>query len=246
MAPAKTNRTPSRPEDAKVLEGDEDDGTEKEDYEIEAILEAKRGHFRKHPQKLGFYVQWKGYDKSQNSWVMEDDANAPELIKAFMAKCGEKLPRKAAGEPVSEGGARMSSAAYALDAEASSSASGTKKRGRKSSGKVAGRQEDPDERPTKKLRENSTLASLSTPANKPTENIVIGDMSQHMHKATWEHLIKIIDTVDHVDEHLVIYFTLHTGEHMKADSEVCHEKFPKKLLEFYEGNLRWKESIEMV
>ncbi|KAJ7884395.1 hypothetical protein B0H14DRAFT_2700743, partial [Mycena olivaceomarginata] len=237
MAPAKTKKTPSRPKDAELLESDEDDDSEKEDHEIEAILEAKRGHFKKHPQKLWYYVKWKGYDETQNK-------NAPELIKAFRAERDEKKSlRKAAGKPALKGGARMSLAAYDLDAEASPSASAAKKRGRKSSVKTADKEEDLDERPTKKPRENKTLASASTTANEPTENIAIGDMS---HTPTWEHLIKSINSVERVDEHLVIHFTLHTGEHVKEDSELCHEKFPKKLLQFYEGNLRWKESIEMV
>ncbi|KAJ7701288.1 hypothetical protein B0H14DRAFT_3032509 [Mycena olivaceomarginata] len=245
---AKTKKSPSRSKDAEVVDSDEDDESEKEDYEIEAILEAKKGQFKKNPQNLGYYVKWKGYDETHNSWVMEDDANAPELIKAFRAACDKKnkSPRKAAGEPASKRGARISLAAYDLDAEASPSASAAKKRARKSSVKAADKEEDPDERPTKKPRENNTLRSASTTANEPTENIEIGDMLQHMHTPTWEHLIKIIDTVDQVDKQLVILFTLQTGEHMKADSEVCHEKFPKKLLRFYEGNLRWKESIEMV
>ncbi|KAJ7883872.1 hypothetical protein B0H14DRAFT_2701210 [Mycena olivaceomarginata] len=221
MAPAKTKKTPSRPKDAELLESDEDDDSEKEDHEIEAILEAKKGPFQE------------GYDETQNS-----------LIKAFRAERDEKKSlRKAAGKPALKGGARMSLAAYDLDAEASPSASAAKKRGRKSSVKTADKEEDLDERPTKKPRENKTLASASTTANEPTENIAIGDMS---HTPTWEHLIKSINSVERVDEHLVIHFTLHTGEHVKEDSELCHEKFPKKLLQFYEGNLRWKESIEMV
>ncbi|KAJ7933522.1 hypothetical protein B0H13DRAFT_1700873 [Mycena leptocephala] len=245
---AKTKISPSRSKDAEVVDSDKDDESEKEDYEIEAILEAKKGQFKKNPQKLGYYVKWKGYDETQNSWVMEDDANAPELIKAFMAQCDEKKksPRKAVGEPTSKRGARVSLAAYELDAEASPSASAAKKRGRKSSVKAADKEEDPDERLTKKPRENNTLASASTMANEPTDNIEIGDMLQHMHTPTWEHLVKIINTVERVDKQLVVHFMLHTGEHVKEDSEVCHEKFPKKLLQFYEGKLRWKESIEMV
>ncbi|KAJ7884381.1 hypothetical protein B0H14DRAFT_2564433 [Mycena olivaceomarginata] len=46
-----------------------------------------------------------------------------------------------------------------------------------------------------------------------------------------------IAAVSHVDKkRLVVHFMLHTGAHVKEDSE---------LLQFYEGNLRWKESIEM-
>ncbi|KAJ7898878.1 hypothetical protein B0H14DRAFT_2494369 [Mycena olivaceomarginata] len=236
---AKTKKQPSRPKHADIVDGDENDESEKEDYEIEAILEAKKGHFK----KVGYYVRWKGYNAEHDSWVTEDDANAPELIKAFWAE--KKSPSKAAGEPAANGGARMSVAASDLGAEASSSASTAKKRGRKSSVKAADKEED-HERPTKKPRENNALASASTTANEPNENIEIGDMSQHMHTPTWEHLIKIINTVERVDKQLVIHFMLHTGEHVKEDSEVCHEKFPKKLLQFYEGKLRWQESIEMV
>jgi hypothetical protein len=44
---AKTKKSPSRSKDAEVVDSDEDDESEKEDYEIEAILEAKKGQFKK-------------------------------------------------------------------------------------------------------------------------------------------------------------------------------------------------------
>ncbi|KAJ7868953.1 hypothetical protein B0H14DRAFT_3440979 [Mycena olivaceomarginata] len=72
MPPAKTKETPSRAKNAEVVDSDEDDESEKEDCEIEAILEAKKGQF-KNPQKLGYYVKWKGYDDTHNSWVMEHE-----------------------------------------------------------------------------------------------------------------------------------------------------------------------------
>ncbi|KAJ7801278.1 hypothetical protein B0H14DRAFT_3885203 [Mycena olivaceomarginata] len=163
------------------------------------------------PQKLGYYVKWKGYDDTHNTWVTEHDANAPELIKAFWAKSDEKekSSRKPAWEPAPKGGSI-----------AAGGESATKKRSRKGSVKAPDKDEAPDERPTKKPRENKTLASASTTANESTENIVIGDMSQHMDAQSWEHPIKMIDTVERVDKRL--------------------------LLQFYEGKLRWKESIEMV
>jgi hypothetical protein len=134
--------------------------------------------------------------------------NAPELIKAFRAECEEKKksPSKAAGEPASTGGARMSLAVYDLDAEASLSASTAKKRRRKSSVKAVDKEEG-HVRPTKKPRENNALAS----ANEPTENIEIGDMAQHTDTPTWEHLIKIINTVERVDKQLIIHFMLYVS-----------------------------------
>jgi hypothetical protein len=47
MAPTKTKKSPFRPKVAEVVDSEEDDDSEKEDYEIEAILEAKRGQFKK-------------------------------------------------------------------------------------------------------------------------------------------------------------------------------------------------------
>ncbi|KAJ7708911.1 hypothetical protein B0H17DRAFT_1155966 [Mycena rosella] len=249
-------KSPSKAKDVEEVADSEaqseaDDGEEEEEeYEIEAILSAKKGQFEKN--KIGYYVKWKGYDDEHNSWVMEDDANAPELIKAYWEKDKKKSPKKAP-EPASKRTARKSVAAEDNDSDAGASAPAAKKRGRKSSVKAADKEGDPDERPAKKPRktgEKKTLASASASggaaasANEAPENIEIGDMSQHMHAPTWEHLIKMIDTVERVEEQLVVYFTLNTNEHVKEDSEVCHEKFPKKLLQFYEKNLRWKESSD--
>ncbi|KAJ7787704.1 hypothetical protein B0H14DRAFT_2629070 [Mycena olivaceomarginata] len=202
---AKTKKSLSRSKDAEVVDSDEDDKSEKEDYEIEAILEAKKGQFKKNPQKLGYYVKWKGYDETHNSWVLEDDANAPELIKAFRAECDKKKksPRKAAGEPASKRGARMHPRPRPPREEARAQVIGQGGQQRGGPRRAARR---------RKPRENNILGSASTTANEPTENIEIGDMSQqHMHTPTWEHLIKIIDTVDQVDKHLVIHFTLYVS-----------------------------------
>ncbi|KAJ7653023.1 hypothetical protein B0H17DRAFT_852994, partial [Mycena rosella] len=151
--------------------------------------------------------------------------NAPELIKVYWDKDKKNSPKKAP-EPASKRTARKSVAAEDNDSDAGASASAAKKRGRKSSVKAADKEDDPDERPVKKPRKTGEKKTLAS----------IGDMSEHMHAPTWEHLI-MIDTVERVEEQLVVYFTLC---HVKEDSEVCHETFPKKLFQFYEKNLRWK------
>ena len=38
------------------------------------------------PEKVLYLVRWKGYPDSFNTWVKEEDMNAPELIKDFNNK----------------------------------------------------------------------------------------------------------------------------------------------------------------
>ncbi|KAG6884184.1 hypothetical protein C0993_000559 [Termitomyces sp. T159_Od127] len=55
---------------------------EEEEYEIEEILNAKKGYFP--DGRMGYFVKWKGFNSSENSWVDEHDAgNAKALIEEF-------------------------------------------------------------------------------------------------------------------------------------------------------------------
>ncbi|KAG8930016.1 hypothetical protein FRC00_001327 [Tulasnella sp. 408] len=57
-------------------EVDEDEGgDEEEEYEIEEILDCKKGMFA--PNRWAFYVSWKGYGPDDNSWVDEPDLYVP-------------------------------------------------------------------------------------------------------------------------------------------------------------------------
>ena len=56
-----------------VIEGEEE-------YEVEAILDARR---HRRGRKLQYLVHWKGYPNSDNSWVDHGDLNAPELLKEY-------------------------------------------------------------------------------------------------------------------------------------------------------------------
>jgi len=80
-------------------QSEEEDG---EVYEIEAILDAKRGATG--TARIGYLVRWKGYPDDENSWVDEEDAvGAKELIKEFWGrqqkKKGDKIGRKSDPKP---------------------------------------------------------------------------------------------------------------------------------------------------
>ncbi|KAF8127767.1 hypothetical protein K438DRAFT_1486439, partial [Mycena galopus ATCC 62051] len=235
----KSKKPESEVEDSEAPQSggeDEEDGDE-EEYEIEAILDAKKGQFGKN--KMGYFVKWKGYGPEHNSWVAEDDAGYANLFlrdffflspSDFLKKSPKKAlepkrSRKSMGDDLSDAGG---------------SASAVKKRGRKSvSEKPADKEED--ERPTKKPRktaEKKTDAHKTTSAE-PLPDEEVGTMKEHMQAPTWDQLIKKIDTVERIDDTLFVYFTLNGGERIREDSKICADKFPKMLIEFYESNLRW-------
>ncbi|KAJ6580952.1 hypothetical protein B0H19DRAFT_1017470 [Mycena capillaripes] len=238
-SPSKPKKEESEVEDSEPqsgAEGGDDEDGEEEEYEIEAILNAKRGHFPKN--QTGYFVKWKGYSAKHNSWVAEEDAgNADELIKAYWADHDKK---KKAAETASK---RSRKSMGDEGSDAGGSASVAKKRGRKSvSEKPAN---DDDDRPAKKPRKTSekkTTGARHSASEEPLPEEEVGTMAQHMHAPTWDQLIKHIDTVERVDDTLYVYFTLHGGERIREDSKICADKFPKMLINFYESNLRWKEA----
>ena len=56
-------------------------GLGEDNYVVEAILDMKP---KKGRGKKRYLVKWMGYDDKYNSWVDEDDMNAPQLIEDFM------------------------------------------------------------------------------------------------------------------------------------------------------------------
>ena len=49
-----------------------------ERYEVEEVIDS-----RIYRKKLQYLVRWRGYGHEENSWLMEGDIDAPELIAKF-------------------------------------------------------------------------------------------------------------------------------------------------------------------
>ncbi|KAF6753088.1 hypothetical protein DFP72DRAFT_1171248 [Ephemerocybe angulata] len=220
------------------VESDEEGG---EEYEIEAILDAKRGVFEE--GSVGYLVKWKGYPSGENSWVKDTDiGGAGDLVDAFW----KQHPRKSNMlSSASKKKGRQSTAG----ASASAAETG-KKRGRKSTTKMD--TEDEDEAPStsraaKKLKNNGASASTGIRTQSPEIGAHHGNMDQYRHLKSWEDLVKTVDTVERSeeDQELYVYFTLYDGGvQVKELSNECRTRFPQKLLEFYESNLRWKATTD--
>ncbi|KAF8489877.1 hypothetical protein F5888DRAFT_1743852 [Russula emetica] len=228
-------------------ESEEEDG---EVYEIESILDAKRGATGS--ARIGYLVKWHGYPDEENSWVDEQDAvGAQELIKEFWArqkKKGDKMGRKS--DPKPKGGTRRP---VAISVENTPEpAQATKKRGRTRTRAVsdAGDEEEDTRSKKKGRKSNGTIrkaspspASSSDRDSPAVELLEPSTIKKWRSLPSWEEHVETIDTVERIgNDDLLIYFKL-KGEKTacKEHSHVCADKFPKKLLKFYETNLKWKE-----
>jgi len=221
-------------------DGEEDE----EEYEIEAILDAKKGAFSQ--GRTGYFVKWKGYGEAENSWVDEKDAgNATDLIDEYWRKVKkEKQSGRKSLDPKPK--TRRKSAPTVR--EDTSEVSQAKKRGRpaaKANKELA--ESEGDEAPVSKKSRKSNGLKAATKAQQDDreETPPVGNMERFMSIPSWDNMIDTVDTVERDGDELMVYFTLKKDkEHVATTSKVCHEKFPGKMLEFYESNLRWKTEDE--
>ncbi|KAF8903518.1 hypothetical protein CPB84DRAFT_1902908 [Gymnopilus junonius] len=224
---------------------------EEEEYEIEEVLDAKRGFFP--DGRMGYFVKWKGYGPEDNSWVDEQDAeNAQELVNEFWKKNPQKKKAiTAARKSVDKKSPKKPRKSTVADDTSEAGEASTKKRGRKSlSHKVESDDEmdvDEEEKPAKKAKKESTQPSKTNARKLKTdspeeEEVHLGTMKRYMNLPSWEGLVKTIDTVERADDDaLKIFFTLNNGERVTETAAICKQRFPQKLLEFYETNLKWRQ-----
>src|SRR6267154_502802 len=57
-----------------------------EEYEVESIRDIRH---KGCSQKREYLMHWRGYPASDDSWVSQDDLNAPELLKEFQTQSAE-------------------------------------------------------------------------------------------------------------------------------------------------------------
>ncbi|EAU90049.2 hypothetical protein CC1G_08322 [Coprinopsis cinerea okayama7 len=240
--PAKRSRSPSSDDDVPKNKDSapESEEEEEEEYEIEEILDAQRGRFP--GGRLAYFVRWKGYGPEDDSWVDEKDAgNAQELIDNFWKKKNKHDELRAQKEAKSAKKARQSTASASVRKSGSTATSrGTKSARSHEDDMDVDRDEDspPASKRVKRAPKTTGRSVSETPEPQAPEFKSMD--ASYMKVADWEPLVKQIDTVERVDDDLIVYFTLKSGEQVRESSKVCRKRFPQKLIDFYERNLRWK------
>jgi len=175
---------------------------------------------------MAYFVKWRGYLESENSWVREADApyvspsvchwlgahdsdlcrNADELISKFLdeKRAREKAAKKAATKP------RKSTEPPKKE---------PKKRGRVSlKSKVDSDEEEPERSPVRPSAKKQKKEKAPTSTRKRVERTPEEDgldpaefssMNKYMHVDSWEEFIDKIDTIERDEEgNLFIYGTL--------------------------------------
>ncbi|KAI0316771.1 hypothetical protein OF83DRAFT_1172581 [Amylostereum chailletii] len=225
---------------------------DEQEYEIEAIIKASLSVF---PEgKLGYFVKWKDFGEGDNSWVCEEDAEgAHDLIHEFWKKHPNKMREKSAiGRKVAKEVEKKESAS------ASASASASKRRPRATAKYETDGEEEQEESKTKKRPRKSNGSAAPAKKSKTRTPSVdeeeVTEINNYFHPIvekkykelpSWENLVTRIDTVERSakDDSLYVYFQMKSQPHPCVEkSEVAMDKFPRKLIQFYEGNLRWKSS----
>ncbi|KAG1898583.1 uncharacterized protein F5891DRAFT_1042621 [Suillus fuscotomentosus] len=235
----------SENDETPAEEGNEED----EEYEIEEVMESQKGYFG--DGKFGYFVKWKGYSPEDNSWVHEDDAvNAQDLITKYWEnkrKASKGGPRKS----MDTGKPKTSRKSTVIE-EPREPTPPAKKRSRPKKADQEERSEkaqeatsDDDEARAKKKPRKSQGASAKKVTKQVAEDeevVTFGSMKKHMTIASWENLVETIDTIERGDEgDLYVYFKIkHSDVRMREVSRLCAQKFPQKLIKFYESNLRWR------
>jgi len=224
----------------EVKSQNEEDGVE-EEYEIEAILKVRRNMFG---TRMGYFVKWKGYPPSENSWVDEMDAGgADELIREYWATNSSKSSKAAKsrsnGSPNGKGTASRGRPRKSDVAPTSRAA--TSKRALTGDNTSDSEAEPADNGRVKRLRESSNdIGDDSLPT--------ASSMKEFASKKNWEKSVKEIETVQRDQEGaLTVYFTLSNGQRVKESASLCRVKMPQKMFNFYECAIAWRtEEGELV
>jgi len=238
-------------------DGPDDSGDEGEVYEIEAILDAKRGATGS--TRIGYLVKWRGYSDEENSWVDERDATgAKELITEYWARQGKKKGEKGGRKSDARPKAATRRPVAASVESTPEPVPGTKKRGRdrqkakSGSGEEDAEEEEEDTRSRKRGRRSNGVnrKASPSPASSSDRGSPVVDLfepsavKKWRNLPSWERHVDTIDTVEKTEDgDLLIYFKL-KGEKTacKENSRICAEKFPQELIKFYEAHLKWRQA----
>ncbi|KNZ79316.1 hypothetical protein J132_10737 [Termitomyces sp. J132] len=229
----------------------EDRREEEVEHEVEDILDAQRGSSPN--GRISYFVKWKGYDCSVNSWVDEQDAkNAGALIAKFWKKNPQKAREMGVAKPQQRSRNSMASEGIVSSAGgearsllllASDVFVGTFKVPEILTKLVDASVINADTDSDIEHAEVKILLGLISPANVDPKNSPINTTEKHVDEDSnvgivsgddllyegWEGLVdKVLSIERKSDGSLSVSLLLKSGEIMEESEETCQARLPQK------------------
>ncbi|KAG0083459.1 hypothetical protein BGZ93_004643 [Podila epicladia] len=239
------------PRDEVEDEDDEDDESDDGDdnvYEVERVA----GHMRDEDNVLAYLIKWKGYDEKDNTY--EKIVNCDDLIadywERYEAAGGKRsdpegrepkpqVPKRVANRHGKSTGSNRSSS-HAPEPLLPDLPSVTK---------------DSRESPAPKRQRVSNESRRDPVATKRQkgddyESEVEDDDEEDKEKktfppaewASWDEHIREVQTVEKLKDSMVVHVLWKNGRETEHKAAIAHQKFPQKLIHFYESHLKFTQA----
>ncbi|KAF9127594.1 hypothetical protein BGW39_005759 [Mortierella sp. 14UC] len=198
-------------------EEEDDDNAENEaEYEVEMVV----GH--KHVKgKLHYHIKWNGYSSDDNSWEDKEDVFCTDLIEAYWKRQEDRA--KSNGTT-----AAVKALKKDRDGDTMMEMAPAKRQKTSSTPKDA-----PKETP-KVVRKSDEVGM----------NIDLSDIQWTPPQSwmSWEDKVETIHTVERINGQLLIRLVWKNGRETRHPIETAHEKFPQKLIQYYESHIKFSQA----
>ncbi|CAG8114955.1 unnamed protein product [Penicillium olsonii] len=196
-------------------EDDEDD----DNYVVEKIVR----HDWLDDGTLKFFVKWQGYDAiKDHTWEEEENLmeGASEILHSYYDKVGGRPERNA--EKPKPG------------------------RKRKSMGDASSKTATPTKTPAPAAKRGRKSAASKLAEKSPESSIPPEDDVSWLPKGKWDKELKEVSTIQQGKENegLFAYLLFKNGKTARVSVQACYEKCPRRMLEFYEKHLVFKQEGE--
>ncbi|KAJ5460702.1 uncharacterized protein N7458_002254 [Penicillium daleae] len=203
---------------------DEEDDDDEEEAEDVYVVERIERHDWMDDGSFKLLVKWKGWDEPEDlTWEPESSlkSGAKAILDAYYKKIGGR-PRRNAPKPTAKAGPG---------------------RKRKSMGKTKETSAFAEPTEHKRHRKSSAPATEETPTETAADSEE-DDLSWTPKGKDWGSQLEKVDTIirDQDSKMLFAFLLWKNGKRSRVALEMCYDRCPRQMLQFYENHLVFKET----